>query len=138
MTMGWFSLLCGVIWGHVSDVIGRKWAMAIVYLIQATAFSLFGWSSGAGLVVSAVLFGLTAWSIPAIVAAACGDVVGPKLAPAALGFVTLFFGIGQAAGPTVAGAMADAAGSLQPAMLLAAGVAVAGAIGAGTLRTGDD
>ena len=135
MLMGWFSLLCGVIWGHVSDVIGRKRALVIVYLIQATAFALFGISGGAaGLTISAILFGLTAWSIPAIMAAACGDVVGPKLAPAALGFVTLFFGVGQAAGPTVAGAMADAAGSLQPAMLLAAGVAAAGAIGAGTLR----
>ncbi len=136
MLMGWFSLLCGVIWGHVSDVIGRKYALVIVYLIQAVAFGLFALAgSGVGPTASAILFGLTAWSIPAIMAAACGDVVGPKLAPAALGFVTLFFGVGQAAGPTVAGAMADAAGSLQPAMLLAAGVAVAGAVGAGTLRT---
>lgn len=136
MVMGWFSLLCGVIWGHVSDVIGRRGALAIVYLIQAGAFGLFGLADGsAGLTVSAILFGLTAWSIPAIMAAACGDVVGPKLAPAALGFVTLFFGVGQAAGPTVAGAIADVAGSLRPAMLLAAAMAVAGAIGAGTLRT---
>jgi len=136
MVMGWFSLLCGVIWGHLSDVIGRRGALAIVYLIQASAFGLFGLADGpAGLTVSAILFGLTAWSIPAIMAAACGDVVGPKLAPAALGFVTLFFGVGQAAGPTIAGAIADAAGSLRPAMLLAAAMAVAGAIGAGTLRT---
>jgi len=138
MLMGWFSLLCGVIWGHVSDVIGRKGALVIVYLIQAAAFALFGLAHGSvGLTVSAILFGLTAWSIPAIMAAACGDVVGPKLAPAALGFVTLFFGVGQAAGPVVAGAIADAAESLQPAMLLAASVAVAGAIGAGLLRTDD-
>ncbi|MFP4250759.1 MAG: MFS transporter [Armatimonadota bacterium] len=138
MLMGWFSLLCGVIWGHVSDVIGRKGALVIVYLIQALAFGLFTQADSTfALTASAILFGLTAWSIPAVMAAACGDVVGPKLAPAALGFVTLFFGVGQAAGPTVAGAMADTAGSLQPAMLLAAGVAVAGALGAGTLRTGD-
>lgn len=136
MTMGWFSLLCGVIWGHVSDVIGRKGALVIVYLLHALAFGLFGFfDDGVALTASAVIFGLSAWSIPAIMAAACGDVVGPRLAPAALGFVTLFFGIGQAAGPTVAGAMADAAQSLQPAMLLAAGVALAGAIGAGTLKT---
>ena len=135
MLMGWFSLLCGVIWGHVSDVIGRKGALVIVYLIQALAFALFGLSTGAaGFTISAILFGLTAWSIPAVMAAGCGDVVGPRLAPAALGFVTLFFGVGQAAGPTVAGAMADAFGSLQPAMLLAAGVSIAGAVGAATLR----
>jgi len=136
MLMGWMSLFCGLIWGTVSDYIGRKWALIIVYLIQGTSFAIFGlWSSPVGFTVSAVLFGLTAWSIPAIMAAACGDVLGPDLAPAALGFITLFFGIGQAAGPTVAGAIADATGSFYPAFLLAAGVAVMGAVGAGFIRT---
>ncbi|NLO05256.1 MAG: YbfB/YjiJ family MFS transporter [candidate division WS1 bacterium] len=135
MTMGWFSLLCGLIWGSVSDAIGRRGAMAIVYVIQAVSFALFGFDSGAtGITISAILFGLTAWSIPAIVAAGCGDICGSRLAPAALGFVTLFFGIGQAAGPVAAGAIADATGSLQPAMLLAAGVSILGVLGSITLR----
>jgi len=130
MTMGWVSLLCGLIWGWVSDLIGRRGALIIVYLIQAVAFGLFAlWPSPTGLTLSAVLFGLTAWSIPAIVAAMCGDLLGARLAPAGLGFVTFFFGIGQALGPSAAGAMADAVGSLAPAMLLAAGVALLGAIG---------
>ena len=137
MTMGWCSLLCGLLWGAVSDVIGRKWALVIVYLIQATAFGLFAvWPSPAGFTLSAVLFGLTAWSIPAIIAATCGDVLGPRLAPAGLGFVTLFFGVGQAVGPSVAGAIADGTGSLSPALLLAAGVALLGAVGASLLRRG--
>ena len=130
MTMGWVSLLCGLIWGWVSDVIGRKGALIIVYLVQSIAFGLFAvWPSPTGLTLSAVLFGLTAWSIPAIVAAMCGDLLGARLAPAGLGFVTLFFGIGQALAPSAAGAVADAAGSLAPAMLMAAGVAVLGALG---------
>ncbi len=130
MTMGWVSLLCGLVWGWASDHIGRKGALIIVYLIQAVAFGLFAlWPSPPGLTLSAVLFGLTAWSIPAIVAATCGDLLGARLAPAGLGFVTLFFGIGQALGPSAAGAVADAAGSLAPAMLLAAGVALLGALG---------
>lgn len=135
MTMGWFSLLCGLIWGTVSDVIGRKRALIIVYLIHATAFSLFAlWPAPPGFTLSAILFGLSAWSIPAIMAATCGDLLGPRLAPAALGFITLFFGIGQAIGPSVAGAMADATGSLLPALLLAGGVALLGAFGASLLR----
>jgi predicted MFS family arabinose efflux permease len=135
MIMGWFSLLCGLIWGTVSDKIGRKWALVIVYLIHAVSFSLFALSRApAGFTLSAILFGLSAWSIPAIMAATCGDLLGPRLAPAALGFITLFFGIGQAAGPSVAGAMADAAHSLSPALLLAAGVALLGALGAVLLR----
>lgn len=130
MTMGWVSLLCGLLWGWASDHIGRKGALISVYLIQTVAFGLFAlWPSPSGLTLSAVLFGLTAWSIPAIVAALCGDLLGARLAPAGLGFVTLFFGIGQALGPSAAGAIADAVGSLAPAMLLAAGVALLGAIG---------
>jgi MFS family permease len=135
MTMGWFSLVCGLLWGTVSDVIGRRRALIIVYLIHAVAFSLFAlWPAPPGFTLSAILFGLSAWSIPAIMAATCGDVLGPRLAPAALGFITLFYGLGQAIGPSVAGAMADAAGSFSPAFLLAGGVALLGAFGAALLR----
>jgi MFS family permease len=67
-------------------------------------------------------------------AATCGDMLGPRMAPAALGFITLFFGIGQALGPIAAGALGDAAKSLSPAFLLAAGVAFLGAIGSLLLR----
>lgn len=135
MLIGWLSLFCGVLWGTVSDRIGRRRTLIIVYLIQAVSFSLFAlWPNTSGFVVSSVLFGLTAWSIPAIMAAACGDVFGPRMAPAALGFITLFFGIGQAAGPSVAGAIADSAGTFKPAFLLAGAVAFAGAVGSYFLR----
>ncbi|MCP4638800.1 MAG: YbfB/YjiJ family MFS transporter [bacterium] len=135
--LGWCSLLCGLIWGSVSDAIGRKWALVMVYLIQAAAFALFAlWPTTAGFTLSAVLFGLTAWSIPAIMAATCGDVLGSKLAPAGVGFVTLLFGIGQALGPSVAGAIADATGSFAPALLLAAGVAIVGAASSAALKKG--
>jgi MFS family permease len=135
MLMGWVSLLCWL-WGSVSDAIGRKHALAIVYLVQGAAFGLFAlWPTPAGFLLSAILFGLTAWSIPAIMAAACGDLLGPRLAPAGLGFVTLFFGIGQAAGPSVAGLLADATRSFQSAFLLAAGVALMGAVGSLLLRS---
>ncbi|MBI3359606.1 MAG: MFS transporter [Chloroflexi bacterium] len=135
MAMGWVSLLCGLIWGTVSDVIGRKGALVIVYLIHAVAFGLFAfWPAPPGFTLSAILFGLAAWSIPAIMAAICGDILGPRLAPAALGFITLFFGLGQAVGPSVAGAMADAAGTFTPAFALAAFVALLGAGSAWMLR----
>lgn len=135
MLMGWLSLLCGLIWGSVSDLIGRKATLIIVYLIHALSFGLFAlWPSPPGFTLSAVLFGLSAWSIPAIMAAMCGDLLGPRLSPAGLGFVTLFFGIGQAAAPSAAGAIADATGSLSPAMMMASGVALLGAVGTLLLR----
>lgn len=137
MVFGWFSLGCGLLWGAISDAIGRRPALILVFIGHALAFALFGLATTpAVFLLSAVLFGLTAWSIPAIMAAFCGDVLSPRMAPAALGFITLFFGIGQALGPGIAGAMADARGSFVPAYLLAAAAAAAGAAGAFLLRPG--
>jgi MFS family permease len=135
MIMGWFSLISGLIWGMASDAIGRKRALILVYLIHAVAFGLFGlWRTPTGFTVSAIIFGLAAWSVPAIMSATCGDLLGPRLAPAALGFITMFFGLGQAIGPSVAGAIADARGSFSLAFVLAAVVALVGAGAAALLR----
>ncbi len=134
MMMGWFSMLCGLIWGMVSDSIGRKNTLVILYLIHTAAFGLFALGSlPYYYTVSAVLFGLSAWSIPAVMAAACGDLLGAKLAPAALGFIILFFGIGQVLGPFVGGAIADTMGSFSPAFLLASAAALLGAGGSALL-----
>ncbi len=136
MIVGWISLFCGLIWGGISDYIGRKLTLIIVYVIQAIAFSLFAiWSVPSGFTVSAILFGLTAWSIPAIMAATCGDILGSRMAPAALGFITLFFGVGQALGPSIAGSLADATGSFNSSFLLAGVVALLGAFGSLLLPT---
>jgi len=135
MVMGWASLGCGVIWGTVSDRFGRRPALAIVYLLHAGAFATFGLAGSLwGFIPALVLFGLSAWSIPAIMAATCGDLLGAELASAALGFITLFFGVGQAAGPWVAGFIADRYGSFTPAFLLAAAVALLGAAGSASLH----
>jgi len=135
MAMGWLSLVCGVSWGWVSDIIGRRRALIIIYVIHGIAFGLFAlWAKPAGFILSTILFGISAWSIPAIMAAACGDILGPRMAPAALGFITLFFGIGQALGPSIAGHLADVTGSFAPSFLLAAAIAFLGAIGAYLLR----
>jgi len=138
MVMGWFSMVCGLIWGTLSDHIGRRTTLVLVFEIQAASFVLFALGQKpAGLFISAVLFGLTAWSIPAIMAAACGDVVGHRLAPAALGFITLFLGIGQATGPSIAGIIADKTGSFTSAFLLAAAFAFIGGVGSSLIRPSD-
>jgi sugar phosphate permease len=136
MIMGWCSIFCGLIWGSISDLIGRRLALVFVYCIQGISYSLFAfWPVPAGFIVSAILFGFSAWSIPAIMAATCGDVFGPRMAPAALGFITLLFGIAQAFGPGIAGAMADAAGSFSSSFILASVIAFTGAVTAWLIRS---
>lgn len=106
--VGGLSILCGVIWGGISDRLGRSTGAALAYLVLALSYIIYASIKiKFGVYLSATLFGLTAWSIPTIMAATAGDFVGPRLAPAGLGFITLFFGIGQAIGPAVGGYLAD-------------------------------
>ena len=102
--VGGLSIFCGVIWGGLSDKLGRAAGAALAYLVLGTSYAIFAlFQVTWGFYLSALIFGLTAWSIPTIMAATAGDYVGPRLAPAGLGFITLFFGIGQALGPAVGG-----------------------------------
>ncbi|MFH0916183.1 MAG: MFS transporter [bacterium] len=136
MVVGWASFPCGILWGHASDRIGRGNALASVCFLNAASFTLFAfWTSWPSLVLSAVLFGLSAWSVPGIMTATCRDAFGARLTPAVLGFVTLFYGLGQTVSPTVAGWTADSFSSFRPAFILAAGVALLGAIVAFFFRT---
>lgn len=128
-SVGGLSIVCGILWGGISDLFGRKYGSALAYLTLAVAYAVFALvKSPAGFYASAVIFGLTAWSIPTIMAATAGDYVGASLAPAGLGFITLFFGIGQALGPYVGGKLADVTHSFLVPFLLASGVSLLGTV----------
>jgi predicted MFS family arabinose efflux permease len=133
MQVGMVSLVSGFLWGGVSDRWGRRAALLWVFGLQGISFLLLGLCrEGWGVYVSAGLFAMTAWSIPALMAALCGDLFGARLAPAALGLVTMVFGLGQALGPWLAGMIADAGHSFAPAFVLA-GITVMLVGGGGTL-----
>jgi len=133
--LGVFSIFCGVIYGWISDVLGRRYGSMIAYLTLALSYIIFAfWKDTAGFYLSAVVFGIAAFSIPTIMAAASGDAVGGRLAPAGLGFITLFFGIGQALGPAIGGYIKDATGTFTNAFILSAIVSFAGALGSLILK----
>ena len=133
--VGTLSIACGLIWSSLSDVVGRRYGLAIVFALQALAFLFVAEGRGeVALYASSILFGLTAWSIPSIMAAAAGDYTGSRLASAALGLMTLGFGVGQVLGPTVGGFMADFTGSFRSAFRLSALVAALGLGGSLLLR----
>ena len=127
--VGGLSIFCGVIWGKISDVLGRSRGAALAYLVLGLSYMIYALIKvDLGFYLSAILFGLTAWSIPTIMAAAAGDFVGPRLAPAGLGFITLFFGIGQALGPAIGGYLADASGSFTLPFLIAGVISLVGMV----------
>ena len=127
--VGGLSIFCGVIWGGLSDKLGRARGAAFAYVALALSYAIFAlFQVKLGFYLSAIVFGLTAWSIPTIMAATAGDYVGPRLAPAGLGFVTLFFGIGQALGPWIGGYLADVTKSFSGPFLVACAVSIIGAV----------
>ncbi|MGD8947198.1 MAG: MFS transporter, partial [Desulfobacterales bacterium] len=127
--LGGLSIFCGVIWGGISDKLGRSKGSALAYLTLGLSYIVYALIRVEfGFYLSAIIFGLTAWSIPTIMAAAAGDFVGPRLAPAGLGFITLFFGIGQALGPALGGYLADATQSFRVPFLVAGGLSFIGVV----------
>lgn len=128
--VGALNIFCGLIWGGISDRLGRKHAAASAYLTLAFSYLLFAFfESTLALYLSAALFGLCSTGVPTIMAASSGDYIGRRLAPAGLGFITLFFGIGQALGPAVGGYLRDISGTFTWTYLLAAAVSTVGMAG---------
>ena len=129
--LGVAGLLGGVIWGSVSDRLGRERTIAVTMLLAGIASFLFSWPLGtAALIVSALFFGSTGMVIPGLIGAACGAHFGPRLASASLGLVTILVGVGQTLGPFLGGLIGDASSSLGPTYLLAGVVFLVGAVGA--------
>jgi len=128
--LGLCSISSGVLWGSISDLVGRRFGSMYAYIVLALSYLIFAyWTDLPGLYISCIIYGFTISSIPVILAAAAGDAVGPRLAPAGLGCITLFFGIGQAFGPAVAGYIKDVTGSFTGAFVLSTVVSFTGALG---------
>ena len=133
--LGILSIFCGVIYGWISDVLGRRAGSMMAYLTLALSYFIFAlWKDPSGFYLSAVVFGIASFSVPTIMAAASGDAVGGTLAPAGLGFITLFFGVGQALGPVIGGWIKDTTGTFTYAFLLCAAVSLLGAAGSLVLK----
>jgi MFS family permease len=118
--VGLFSLLSGPIFGTLSDKIGRGYALALVFAIQSISYLLVAFSLPAVfLYLSIGCFGIVAWSIPSIMASVVGDLAGPEHAARIFGLVTFVFGLGQIAGPALAGRLAEQSGSFMGSFLMA-------------------
>jgi LPXTG-motif cell wall-anchored protein len=122
--VGFLSLFSGPIFGTLSDRIGRKGGLMIVFALQMLAYLLVAANLPPFfLYLSIVFYGIVAWSIPSIMVAAVSEYVGVEKALAAFGFITFIFGLGQISGPSVAGILAEQTGSFSSSFFMAAGFA---------------
>jgi MFS family permease len=122
--VGFLSLFSGPVFGTLSDRLGRKAGLITVFSLQALSYLLVASGlPGMFLYLSIFFYGIVAWSIPSIMAAAVGDYVGARNAATAFGLITFIFGFGQISGPSVAGILAEKTGSFSSSYYMAAGFA---------------
>ena len=115
---GWMCTGSGLIWGYLSDRLGRRkallWNNGIISLSVLLPL-LFYQPLVMG--ISAFLFGGTFLGMVTLVAASVGDRIGEKRA-SVYGLVTLIHGIGQFLGTISGGYLKDVTGSFQLTLMV--------------------
>ncbi len=119
--VGFLSLFSGPIFGSLSDRLGRKVGLMIVFAFQTLAYLMVAARlPPLFLYLSIGFYGIVAWAIPSIMVAAVSEYVGVDKALAAFGFITFIFGLGQITGPSIAGILAEKTGSFSSSFFMAA------------------
>ncbi len=116
-------------WGRIAARTGALRAYALACLLEAVGVAAGGlWSTPAAALLSAFLLGGTFMGITALGFAAA-RALDPRQQRRSFAVITAGFGLGQIAGPIVAGVLLDRTHSFAaPSMLAAAAVAIAAAI----------
>jgi len=112
--MAWYAILNGlgrIVWGTVSDKIGRKTSLFLMCLLQGVIMFLFLKMGGSklGLIVGACIIGFNFGGNFALFPTATADLFGAKNVGPNYGWVFLAYGVAGIAGPQVAGYFKDAA-----------------------------
>jgi MFS family permease len=127
---GTASIFSGFIWGSLSGRMGRMPTLFLIYFIQATLLLTFSVTSQPiFLYVETILYALTLWAVPTVLVAAISDVVDGKQTAIAIGFITLFLGVGQWISPMVSGYLLHISSSYTMAIFLSAAVCYLGSCG---------
>lgn len=126
---GVFGLFSGIGFGMFSDRYGRKTGLAAVFAVQTAAYLLAGSGlSQLTLIASVFFYGIAAFSIPTIMAAAVGDYFGTSKAAVSFSIITFFFAAGQTGGPALAGMLAESTGTFALSYLLSGVMTAFGAV----------
>lgn len=128
-----------ILWGHLADAWGRKQTMIPCATVLCAGILLpVLRQDDASLWVSAFLFGIAYVGPMTIITTVAGDLAGPGMAAAAMGLVTMGHGLGQMAGPAIAGFLIDLTGSFYPGFLIASAAILVEIIVVASLPLGGD
>jgi len=112
--MAWYAIFNGlgrIVWGTVSDKIGRKMSIFLMCLFQGIIMLLFYKMGGAGisLIAGACIIGFNFGGNFALFPAVTADYFGNKNVGLNYGYIFVSYGIAGVIGPQIAGFFKDAA-----------------------------
>ena len=128
--LGVFSIGGPVLFGRFSDRRGRRAAMIVALAGMAAGSLLVTVGREPFVLAGAVVFGVSSFSYPVLVAAFVRDHAAARAFGAAFGMMTIFYGFGAMAGPVVTGVVGDRTGSFTTPYVMVAVVALLGAVAA--------
>ena len=133
--IGVLSIGSGVLWGWMSDKLGRGQAFAYSFVVQGAAFVLLALIPGSvSFLIASILMGVTLRATYTICAASAGDYVPVRFSAAAFALMSVGAGFGSTISPTIGGLVADYV-AMKWAFWMAAGGSVVGTIGSIYLQT---
>ena len=133
--IGVLSIGSGVLWGWMSDKLGRGQAFAYSFVVQGASFVLLAVVPGfPSYLVASILMGVTLRATYTICAASAGDYVPVRFSAAAFALMSVGAGFGSTISPTIGGLVADYV-AMQWVFWMAAGGSVVGTAGSIYLQT---
>jgi len=119
--LGFCSIFSGFIFGLLADKFGAYTSLISVFFLQGCAHLILALPVSVDFIwFSAILFGITVWSIPALVTLLTSLYFDVKKTAQVLALVTLIFSVAQALGPIVAGLIKDNTNSFDGVFYLTA------------------
>ena len=133
--IGVLSIGSGVLWGWMSDKLGRGQAFAYSFVVQGASFVLLALIPGfVPFLIASILMGVTLRATYTICAASAGDYVPVRFSAAAFALMSVGAGLGSTISPVIGGLVADYV-AMKWTFWMAAGGSVVGTIGAIYLQT---
>lgn len=122
--MGGASLVGAMLFGRLSDALGRPATMALVMAVVAAAAVAFPFGGPTLVVAAVVAYGGASFAYPALTAAWVREHVADRTFTAVFATMTLFYGPASAVSPLVGGQLIDRTGSYSATYVLIAAMAV--------------
>jgi len=117
----------GVVWARLAGRLGYAPALTLAYAVQACGIALPVLGGAWAACLSAILFGGTFIGISTLTLTLAGEIAAPRSA-GLIGLLTAAFGLGQIAGPLLAGFLMGHAPAFGPALMVAAAIVLLGSM----------